>query len=162
MSGDGSGFVASFEAADEVVLEFLVKYKGRSFMHCRWIGHRHFVKRVDEAVAQRAMDRDGDSSMKSQMRPKSKRLDAKWMNDLIRIVRKWRKDGRPSTHYQGAADDFEDDSTLGNVQWYDPDLVQIDRVIDHEADRSRKSTKYLVKWKGSNYDDVRSLSLSVH
>lgn len=134
-----------------------MKYKSLSFLHCKWIGHRHFVKRVDEALAQRQLDRDGDSAMSSGTGTKTKstkwksKVDGKTMNDLIRIVRKWRKDERPSTYYHESTADAD---SRTDVRWYDPWNVEIDRIIDHKAALKRKTTTYLVKWKGLSYDQV--------
>ena len=135
-------------------------------MHCKWIGHRHFVQLVDDALAQRQrhlkLDEDGDvddgMSCSAPSRSNTLRVDGQTLTDLIRIVRKWRKEGRPGTLYRDALS-LESDSVSATatapIRWYDPFNVEIDRIIDHKdnvhktkpnGNGKRNGTKYLVKY----------------
>merc|ERR1712154_708869 len=87
VDNDGDNNIIYFEKEDEKLLEFLIKYKNKSYVHCKWINYRHFVKKVDDAIKQKELnknqDEDGDVDITKKSKKKTKnKIDGKLMNDL--------------------------------------------------------------------------------
>ena len=68
-----------YEKEDEQLLEYLVKYRNKSYLHCKWINYRHLIKKVDDYLKQKelaqsrsasSIDEDGDIELKRKTRKK--------------------------------------------------------------------------------------------
>ncbi len=79
---DGNNATIYYEEEDEELLQYLVKYRSKSYLHCKWINYRHLIKKVDDYLALKSKDEDGDIHITKKKKNKNKTND----DDVIGIL----------------------------------------------------------------------------
>lgn len=139
---DKDGSIDHFTKDDEMSLEYLVKYKSKSYLHCKWINYEDLIKTIDEYLKQRELIKSDE--LNSEDIDVIDNID----QNILRIVRKWRDDGRPSSYFEES------------THYFDPSFIEIGHIINSKSTKTRKrrkcqkNVKYLIKWKGLDYQQV--------
>ncbi|ETO07690.1 hypothetical protein RFI_29700 [Reticulomyxa filosa] len=120
------------ENLEEKTLEFLVKYRDKSYLHCEWRSYNNLVSCLDEKQVTRIMRKwtsDGKPQCYYQQPVFSAPLG---------------ENGEHIDHSKHSVD----------VHYFDPLFTVIDRILDDNPKTKGKKKEYLIKWQGLPYSEV--------